>query len=292
MEIQKFENLMIKNTTTVACDMFLRYMTPRQSRIYYFLRSQDVEGNGRVVMSKEELFKFLDVNEKEAKTLLTTSGKLFKLLFRHITWKENELTIYLRSQYDIAKSLGIESFKSCAFAEVELQDILDSPKSLGIEMGVKYHQHKTHYQLKHDSEIKHAKKQVLPLNFSSTSNLAQGVTEYNFKNNTPNALVLTDDNVVSYGTSQSKLANMLNVSLSTLKRHLKHVSKLKCFQKVSEHVVFCEKHLKTDNYFFFFKWLNNYVKPLPNIYLNDIVFKTKRMFKTKYNKYILSAVES
>lgn len=267
-------------------------MTPRQSRIYYFLRSQDVEGNGRVVMNKKELFKFLDVNEKEAKTLLTTSGKLFKLLFRHITWKEHELTIYLRSQYDIAKSLGIKSFKSCAFAEVELQDILDSPKTLGIEMGVKYHQHKTHYQLKHDSEIKNTKQQVLPLSFSSTSNLAQGVTEYNFKNNTPNALVLTDDNVVSYGTSQSKLANILNISVSTLKRHLKHVTKLKCFKQVSKSLVFCEQQLKTGNYYFFFKWFNGYVKPLPNIYVNDIVFKTKRMFKTKYNTFLRFAAES
>lgn len=273
-----------KTTTVVVCDMFLRYMTPGQSRIYYYLRATDVDGNGCVVLPQQELLDFLNLDLEKANKHL---GKWIGFLFRAFYWnsKDKTITFYLRKQYDIAKSLGIKSFKSCAFAEVELQDVLDSPKTLGIEIGVKYQQHKTHYQLKHDKENN---QRVLPLVFNSTSNLAQGVEQYDFKNNTPNAIVLTDDSVVSYGTSQSKLANILGVSVSTVKRHLTHVTKHKCYQQVSKALVFCEQQLKTDNYYFFFKWLNNYVKPLPNIYVNDIVFKTKRMFKTKYNKYILS----
>jgi hypothetical protein len=284
---------MFDETPIVVCDMFLRYMTPKQSRLYYYLRSKDTSGNGRVVISKDELYEFLKVGEKDAKKLFTTSGKLYKLLFRHINWKEHELTIYLKSQYDIAKSLGIESFKHCAFTEVHLKHVLDSPKTLGIEIGVKYHQHKTYYQLKHNEvDKKVTKKQVLPLNFSSTSDLALGVTEYNFNNDTPNALVINNDDVVSYGTSHDKLANLLNVSVSTLKRHLKNITKVKCFKQVDKVVVFLNKQLKENNYYFFFNWLNSYVKPLPNIYNNDLVFKTKRMFKTKYKKFVLSSVVS
>lgn len=280
---------MFDETPIVVCDMFLRYMTPKQSRLYYYLRSKDTSGNGRIVISKDELYEFLKVGDKETKKLFTPSGKLYKLLFRHINWNEHELTIYLRSQYHIAKCLGIESFKHCAFAEVCLGHVLDSPKTLGIEIGVKYHQHKTYYQLKHNTA---GNIYVLPLNFNSTSNLAPGVSEYKFNNNTPNALVIKDDNVVSYGTSQDKLANILNVSVSTLKRHLKNITKVKCYKQVDKVVVFLNQQLKSNNYYFFFNWLNSFVKPLPNIYDNDLVFKTKRMFKTKYNNFVVSPVVS
>ena len=275
---------MLKDKPVVVNDMFLRYMPKKQAILYYLLRALDTEGNGRVVVMKDTLFEFLNTDEQQFKKWLSKNEKL---LFRAVVWRNHKIVFFPRCQFDIADDLKIKYLKDAAFTEVTLGDVVTNPKKLGVEIAVKYHQHKTHYQLKHNEVKQDVKKKVLPLQFANkSSRLAEGAQQLNLNNST--VVVLDNDDVLSYGTSQEKLANKLNISVATLKRYLSGLDVVKCYKKVKEQLVYVEQQLKTNNYYFFFNFINCYVKPLPNIYVNNFTFLSKRKLKHNYNKHLLA----
>lgn len=276
---------MLKDKPVVVNDMFLRYMPKKQVILYYLLRALDTDGNGRIAVKKDTLFEFLNTDEQQFKKWLSKNERL---LFRGVVWRNSKVVFFPRCQFDIADDLKITYLKDAAFTEVTLGDVVENPKKLGVEIAVKYHQHKTHYQLKHNEVKQDIKKKILPLQFANkSSSLAEGAQQINF-NNKPSVVVVDNDDVVSYGTSQQKLANKLGVSLSTIKRYLKDLELVKCYKKVKEQLVYVEQQLKTNNYYFFFNHINCYVQPLPNIYINNLTFLSKRKLKHNYNKYQLA----
>jgi hypothetical protein len=285
-------------TPILVNDLFLRRMPQKQAKLYYLLRTVDTQGSGKVEIDIETIAQTLDLDVKSAKRLLNDAKPL---LFRDKFFTEsNVYTMYLRCQFEIARSLKIESFADCGFAQVDLGCVLESPKKLGVEIAIKYNQAKNYTALKKKELPKQQKenpyKKVLPIikNLKPASNtlseFATGINRVSIKGQ--DIFVLNaNTNVITYNASQQKLAHKLNISVSTLKRLTKNLPHVKVFRKLSAKDVYLRKQFTNEkenvqnNYFFFFEYINNYVERLPNLYFFDLHFCSKRRLKQNFLRF-------